>query len=498
MNTFRFTGQPPVSGVRQRPFFMMPPQLSAPTTAPQSFMAAPPSLMWTPSLDNSVVIVQPPPNHIIRPFPNSFSAPPPPQLLPQTPPSLYTPVTVGAKADCVPRTVFQPGLAFPVSSSTSEWSTQSAAKKSNSSHAPVAVTVSARDGSPPDCAFPVYSSTSEWFTRSAAKSTTSSHAPVTVSAKGDCSLRPPDWAFPVSSSTSKSSTQSALKNTNSSHLVRQPVLKPCKRNMWITASTDAELSQSTKNTVKIDSKPHHQPNFVDFCPTTSLSSEEKNRVVSTCCVTCVSSAFNSSDSVFSADQKAHAAGSAVSRKPVPSDKFTAAISTPLSSLSITAASFVPTKVDGSHRLPAPGNWKCSTDVTGTVKGHESGSEVGGTPESMKKADISQSCEPFQESTTSLYSTASSSLSSSPPTQPHVASSDGTSAQPMGRGRRLLQTLKGDVDRKSTGPTVGGLSIALSACTFFCLFHAYHTLLLVGFGNCVFFVSIPYPFLGRTS
>ena len=118
MNTFRFTAQP-ASGVRQRPF-LMPPQLTL-TPSPQCFVASHPSVIWGPAINNSPAVMQPPPNHIIGPFPPNFTLPPPL-------PDVYAPVTGSSKGNCPPLTQFQTAHAFPVSRNASGSSSLSVLK----------------------------------------------------------------------------------------------------------------------------------------------------------------------------------------------------------------------------------------------------------------------------------------------------------------------------------------------------------------------------------
>ena len=126
---------------------------------------------------------------------------------------------------------------------------------------------------------------------------------------------------------------------------------------------------------------------------------------------------------------------------LPDNCQTSSISSSHSSLSASAASFLPKKFDSSHRLPAPKYWQSDvTDVTGIVKGRDSGSEVAGTNLGHTEDSVTKDgamwnpelSEPLESS--SSFCSAASSLSTCSSSIHPLVCTETSPPKPMGRGQ----------------------------------------------------------------
>ena len=242
----------------------------------------------------------------------------------------------------------------------------------------------------------------------------------------------PRHTFPMPVSTSSCEIQSVLKSASSGFAASKQSSASGNRN----GSKAGRQPHGSKNQQPCDSKPSPLPtSAIALHPLLPPSLANTTRSTSVCSP----SSFSMVVSVSAADLGVNAGASAASF--LPDNCQTASVSSSHSSLSPSAASFLPKKFDSSHRLPAPKYWQSDvTDVTGIVKGRESGSEVAGTnlghtEDSVKKDGAiwnPELSEPL-ESSSSFCSAASSLSTCSSSIQPLVCT-ETSPPKPMGRGQ----------------------------------------------------------------
>jgi len=446
MSTFRFTGQP-LSGTPQRPF-VMPPQMML-TPAPACFVASHPSMLWRPPPDNSVPIMQRPPNHIMpppAPFTMNFSQPPP--LPPQ---ALNTQVPVTATADYPPRLMdVNLDRSFPATGSTSKRSPQSVSKnpdsssgghppprfaaKSNQCGAGIAKVKDVADKRSTDGGNTVDFMRSQWpetsdfcpsvsslrkknNSVSSAVSTSTTAAPASSSDHGKC--------VTGLSSVSAAKPTSSVSASASSLSVSAPLFQPnAFKGSKHSTATERNRKSSAGVTAETGCKPVNEAGGKTSGCTTVKDS-----------VTVLSSAgsFHEFQDIA------------------------------VLSFSVAAPLFQPNAFNGSKRsTPTESSRKSDASVTAET-GREPVSEAGGktsacttVKDSVTVISSTGSFSEFRDSVAPVSSPSSSSLSSSL-SQPVT---DAVSPPAFGRGKKLMQQLTQCTDKGSARPTAGGLFILI--------------------------------------